>query len=182
MNYQKTKIVKYLMDERNSLESHSKPMRPLKEFLRLDYNDLTYRTEAEASCPNNTESRRKIYDNNECISYKSGVISPYVSTITTKQDRHPNSGVIEYDSVNPGKANYRYLSPRECFLLMGFDDNDFDVLLNNNFYIRGKDYLFTKEKLVKMAGNSIVVNVLEEIFRQVIEIDNLISFREVSGK
>jgi len=181
-NYQKTKIIKYLMDERNMLEQHKKEMKPLKEFLRLDYSNLTYRAEAESSCPNDTESRRKIFDNNECIWYKDGLISPYVSTITTKQDRHPNSGVIEYDSINQGKANYRYLSPRECFLLMGFDESDFDILVNNNFHIRGKDYIFTTEKLVKMAGNSIVVNVLEEIFRQVIELDSLLGYKEVSGE
>lgn len=49
----------------------------------------------------------------------------------------------------------RKLTPRECFRLMGFDDIDFDraAAVNSN------------SQLYKQAGNSIVVNVLEEIFQ-----------------
>lgn len=49
----------------------------------------------------------------------------------------------------------RKLTPRECFRLMGFTDNDFDK-------IKG----ISNTQLYKMAGNSIVVNVLEAIFKQ----------------
>lgn len=50
----------------------------------------------------------------------------------------------------------RKLTPRECFRLMGFDDSDFDK-------VEGK---LSNSQLYKMAGNSIVVNVLEEIYKQ----------------
>ena len=49
----------------------------------------------------------------------------------------------------------RKLTPRECFRLMGFTDADFDK-------IKG----ISNTQLYKMAGNSIVVNVLEAIFKQ----------------
>lgn len=49
----------------------------------------------------------------------------------------------------------RKLTPRECFRLMGFTDEDFDK-------IKG----ISNTQLYKMAENSIVVNVLEAIFRQ----------------
>ena len=53
-------------------------------------------------------------------------IKDIVQTITTKQDRHPNSGNIYFNPKND-KSRYRFLTPRECFLLMGFDEKDFDI-------------------------------------------------------
>jgi DNA (cytosine-5)-methyltransferase 1 len=50
----------------------------------------------------------------------------------------------------------RNLSTLECFRLMDFDDQDYYILKQNGF----KD-----TPLYKLAGNSIVVNVLEEIFK-----------------
>jgi DNA (cytosine-5)-methyltransferase 1 len=49
----------------------------------------------------------------------------------------------------------RRYTPKECFRLMGFDDEDVDVLIENGI---------SNTQLYKMAGNSIVVNVLDEIF------------------
>ena len=50
----------------------------------------------------------------------------------------------------------RKLTPRECFRLMGFDDSDFDKVEGN----------LSDTQLYKQAGNSIVVNVLEEIYKE----------------
>ena len=55
----------------------------------------------------------------------------------------------------------RKLTPRECFRLMGFADDDFDK-------IKG----ISNSQLYKMAGNSIVVNVLEAIFKQLFKETN----------
>lgn len=49
----------------------------------------------------------------------------------------------------------RKLTPRECFRLMGVDDSDIDKLLNSGI---------SNAQLYKMAGNSIVVDVLAAIF------------------
>lgn len=59
----------------------------------------------------------------------------------------------------------RKLIPLECWRLMGFNDDDFNVAkkaLNDTFY-KGKDK--SNSQLYKQAGNSIVVNVLLEIFK-----------------
>ena len=58
---------------------------------------------------------------------------------------------------------------------MGFDESDFDKVVNNNFKLtnRKNNLAFKKEHLYKMAGNSIVVTVLESIFKQLLEIDDL---------
>ena len=64
---------------------------------------------------------------------------------------------LEADAVK--KYRIRKLTPRECWRLMGFSDEDFDkaAAVNSN------------TQLYAQAGNSIVVNVLEAIFSQMIE-------------
>lgn len=56
------------------------------------------------------------------------------------------------------EVRIRKLTPRECYRLMGFDDEDFD---------RAKE-VNSETQLYKQAGNSIVVNVLMEIFREML--------------
>jgi len=51
----------------------------------------------------------------------------------------------------------RKLTPLECVRLMGFDDEDYYILKENGI---------SNSQIYKMAGNSIVVNVLEEIFKE----------------
>lgn len=55
-------------------------------------------------------------------------------------------------------SRIRKLTPRECFRLMGFDDEAIDKLLTAKF---------SNTRLYKMAGNSIVVDVLEKLFTQI---------------
>lgn len=140
----------------------------IEDILRIDYNsNKIYREEADKSQPNNTPSRVKIYEENDKIYNGESEFIDKISTITTKQDRNPNSGVIDYNNGIEGKAKFRYLTPRECFMFMGFDEEDFQALMDNDFYVRGDKKFFAESKLYKLAGNSIVVNVLEYIFKQV---------------
>lgn len=164
--------VKKFFDE-NSLENKEfvKP-KPLKEFLRVDYSNPVYKAEADASNPNDTDSRTDIYNNNAHIYDGEKAVKSFIKTITTKQDRNPNSGLIIYKQRKKGKALYRNLTPRECFLLMGFEESDFNNIVNNNFNVKKGRLFFTQEKLIRLAGNSIVVNVLEEIFKQILEINS----------
>lgn len=53
------------------------------------------------------------------------------------------------------KMRIRKLTPLECWRLMGFDDGDF----------RKAEKVCSASQLYKQAGNSIVVNVLERIFK-----------------
>lgn len=147
--------------------------REVEDVLRLDYNNEKYKIEAEYSQPNDTKSRRDIWNNNEKLVLKDKIQVDIIPTLTTKQDRHPNSGVIEYPK-SKGKSAFRYLTPRECFMLMGFEESDYDRIIDNNFKSRKGDNFFTRDKLNKMAGNSIVVYVLEQIFKEVNEINDTI--------
>ena len=65
-------------------------------------------------------------------------------TLTTS----PQQGVVLND------LRIRYLIPKECFRLMGFSDSDFERAAAVN----------SERQLYKQAGNSIVVDVLEELF------------------
>ena len=52
----------------------------------------------------------------------------------------------------------RKLTPKECWRLMGFDDEDFEKARQVN----------SDSQLYKQAGNSIVVNVLEAILKNLL--------------
>ena len=53
---------------------------------------------------------------------------------------------------------------------MGFSEEQFDRLTQENITVGRDRTILTVTKLVKMAGNSIVVQVLEAIFRQIRDI------------
>lgn len=66
------------------------------------------------------------------------------------------SGVLESDEP----IRIRRLTPRECFRLQGFTDEQFDRAAAVN----------SETQLYKQAGNAVTVNVVEEIGRHVMEI------------
>lgn len=76
-------------------------------------------------------------------------------TITTSGGN--DRGVVTTD------YRIRKLTPRECFRLMGFDDSDFDKVQSK----------MSNTQLYKQAGNSIVVNVLEEIYKELFKVIKL---------
>lgn len=125
----------------------------LSKYLRLDNIE-----EAIEATPNFTPSRKKIRDDNKIIVENGKVVAEFINTISTKQDRNPNAGVILTNNV------MRYLTPRETFLLMGFPEEKFDKLLKNN----KESKYFSNSHLYRMSGNSIVVDVLEKIFEEII--------------
>lgn len=61
-------------------------------------------------------------------------------------------------------TNIRKLTPKECFRLMGFADEDFERAAETN----------SNTQLYKQAGNSIVVNVVENILKKL--------FKSVNGE
>lgn len=159
----------------NDLELKTKkPLRPITDFLRTDYSKDIYFSEASQSNPNDTPSRQKILKLNSMILSQNGSTEESINTITTKQDRHPNSGLISFNSEVDGKSSYRNLTPRECFLLMGFSEIDFQILCENNPLVKSNSKLLTREKLIRLAGNSIVVPVIEAVFENIIELLKII--------
>jgi DNA (cytosine-5)-methyltransferase 1 len=64
--------------------------------------------------------------------------------------------LIIVDSIKDGNPVLRKMTERECFRLMGIEDEDIDKLMESGISSRN---------LYKIAGNSIVTNVIENIFR-----------------
>lgn len=150
----------------------------VEDLLRTDYSNKMLWEEAIECTPNDTVSRRAIWDENPKIVLEGGRINPdvdFIRTITTKQDRNPNSGNLYFDNEIKGKGKFRYLTPRECFLFMGFTDNDYDNVIKNNPEVHKGSKLFPRDKLIRMAGNSIPVELLEGIFFQIKKLDELLN-------
>lgn len=87
-----------------------------------------------------------------------------VGTITTdgSSPKH-NNRVLQED------LRVRRLTPLECWRLMGFDDEDFYKAEKVN----------SNTQLYKQAGNSIVVDVLEYLFKEILEAINMKKVEEV---
>ena len=140
----------------NKLER--KETRPLSEFLEKDVSELYTMTQ-----PYMLKFLNKGIDNS--FKGRLKVIKDFSYTISTKQMRVPNSGIIDI-----GNGQDRYLTERECLKLMGFDDSDINKL--EEVHPRRKNC--TSSKLYKQAGNSIVVDVLMSIIKEIyrMEVEN----------
>jgi DNA (cytosine-5)-methyltransferase 1 len=118
----------------------------LKDFLEADVDEKYYNI-----CPSMLnaikEKKCKLLSENDIC-----------STITTKQERWNNAGFLVVKNNN--ELRFRYFTERETWRLMGFDDEDFDKAAQVN----------SKTQLYKQAGNSIVVNVLEAIFKELFRV------------
>lgn len=88
----------------------------------------------------------KGYNSQQDRAYYHDGIAPALSNSNASGDK---------SQVLLGDLRIRKLTPKECFRLMGFDDKDCDVLVENKI---------SNTQIYKMAGNSIVVDVLEELF------------------
>lgn len=175
---QRERVKSFFKDNNlEKVERAPKEINPIGNYLRLDYSVEKYRREAIESTPNFTDSRQKIYRNSKILAVGSQPQNQMVaSTVTTKQDRDPNSGIVDYGNkpLTAVNTHYRNLTPRECFLLMGFKEADYDTLMENNREVREGSRLLNNSELIKLAGNSIVVPVLEAIFKQVEELQTMI--------
>ncbi len=156
-----------ILDDDKTIEVNGIGSHPsIHQFLDLDNNDLI--EEYKKSIPNNTNSRitwieksKKLNDMDYCM------------TISTKQDRWPNAGFFWCDNngklidneardwnINGDFAPYRFISKREQIQLMGFESSDYDQL---------KELKLAKCHIQRLAGNSIVVPVLEALFGAIIK-------------
>ena len=138
----------------NFFKLENKPMRPIGDFLENDVDDKYTITQPSMV--------KRIHSDCAETGYKRQftVITDYCQTITTRQTRCPNSGIVKLEG-----DRYRVLTERECWRLMGFDDTDFDNAEREHPGIAGK----MNATLYHQAGNSMVVDVLEAIFKQILE-------------
>ncbi|MGL5591896.1 MAG: DNA cytosine methyltransferase, partial [Metamycoplasmataceae bacterium] len=67
------------------------------------------------------------------------------------------------ETNNKVKANYRFITTREAYLLMGFDEKDYNNVKKQNI---------RKEKLYQQAGNSIAVFAITAIMKKIQELNN----------
>lgn len=173
-NYFESTSVDTIIKDFKSSEYYKKLY--IKDLLRMDYSQEKYLSEAYSCNPNDTPSRRKIWNENPQIVGPKNKITDedFIRTLTTKQDRHPNSGNVYFDSKIKGKSKWRYLTPRECFLFMGFTEKDYERLVKND--LQGeRNKLFPRDKIIRMAGNSIPVQLLEGFFYQIYKIEDILN-------
>jgi DNA (cytosine-5)-methyltransferase 1 len=78
----------------------------------------------------------------------------YSPCITTS-----NTDTLKIVTSQKGKKRIRKLTPLECWRLMGFTDKDFKKV---------KDSGISDTQLYKQAGNSVVVDVLVGIFKELL--------------
>lgn len=132
----------------------NKPMKDIKEFLEKNVTDRKYIVSQPSMI-------KKINNKDGNFGGRVQVIKDHCWTITTKQMRCPNSGVIDL-----GDGRYRYLTERECWRLQGYSDSDFEAALKVQ---PGKEDKLNGA-LYKQAGNSIPVCFFEAIFKQLLNL------------
>lgn len=81
------------------------------------------------------------------------IVTDHCMSITTKQLRYPNSGVVDL-----GNGLYRLLTELECWRLQGYSDEDYYAAAAVN----GTTALYHQ------SGNSIPIPILEAIFKEII--------------
>lgn len=131
-----------------------KQMRNIKEFLED--------TREEKYIVSQPSMIKKINSNDGSFGGRVQVIKDRCWTITTKQMRCPNSGVIDL-----GDGRYRYLTERECWRLQGYSDEDFEAALKVHPGKEGK----LNGALYKQSGNSIPTVFFEAIFKQLLDLN-----------
>lgn len=119
-------------------------------FFRNDYTVDKYRNEADIAQLNRTPSREQMWE----INGRELNENTTVRTITCNMDRTHCAALFPYNGAKGD--TYRRPTIREAFLLMGFSEEEYERT----------EYLdYSYRKMNKLIGNSIVVDVLAEIFR-----------------
>jgi len=119
----------------------------IKDFLQLNEEvDERYTITAPSML-------KVIGKSNDNFKGKLEVIIDHCTTITTKQCRCPNSGIVDL-----GNGQFRLLTELECWRLQGYKDEDFFAAAQVN----GSTALYHQ------AGNSIPVTIFESIFNLIL--------------
>ena len=112
----------------------------IPQATKQGYVEITPGSVFDAAYPESTTRRGRVQEG--------GSVSPTLCT---------TAEVSLYEGVKDQEYRIRKLTPRECFRLMGVGEREIDILLNSGI---------SNAQLYKMAGNSIVVDVLYHIFRK----------------
>jgi DNA (cytosine-5)-methyltransferase 1 len=138
----------------------------LKDILEVNADDKYFLSEDRVNSLLKHRERNKEKGNGFAARFVTE--TDIASSLTTSPDKSAGqylqttcfqSNVIIDDKqgVITEDLRIRKLTPLECFRLMGFDDRDLYILQMDGI---------SDNQLYKMAGNSIVVDVLQAIFRE----------------
>lgn len=139
--------------------------------------DGTYRQQLELKKDGNTNTLTTVQKDNVVIvpqNTKQGYAIAHVGDGIYTNRADSKRGVVQRESIQTLKTSnkdiavvvgdpidlisIRRLTPRECWRLMGWSDDDIDKAFKANV---------SETQLYKMAGNSIIVNCLEAIFKNI---------------
>lgn len=85
---------------------------------------------------------------------RASIITDCAYTITERQDRCPAQ------ILSIGNNKYRFLTPKECWMLQGFDESDYNAAAK----------VSSKRALYKQAGNTIPIPILEAIYKELLNL------------
>lgn len=145
-------VVSHLGEKLNTPDRIQKKERKynFKRFFRDDYSIEKYKNEADIAQLNKTPSREVMWK----INGRELNEDTIVNTITCNMDRTHCAALFPY--VGAKGDSYRRPTIREAFLLMGFTEEEYE----KTAYLE-----YSYRKMNKLIGNSIVVDVLAEVFR-----------------
>lgn len=121
-------------------------------------------------CEDNVDAKYYLNKDSLSLSRRTGDVNDRIIVVGNyMKSRHEASRIVDAEGIAPTiKENHgtvtaillnnqiRKLTPKEFWLLMGFDNDDYEKV----------EKISSVSQLYKQAGNSIVVNVLEAIFKQ----------------
>jgi DNA (cytosine-5)-methyltransferase 1 len=147
-----SKLGKHLIKVSENIErGKQKRLFDATRFLQLNYEREVLKNEANIAQLNATPSRKKMWEINGKEANKDTIIR----TITCNMDRTHTAALFKYEGALGN--TFRRLTIREAFLFMGFTEEEYERTIHLDF---------TYRRMNKLIGNSIVVNVLTEIFRE----------------
>ena len=175
MNNLKTQLCNYLIEnnlvKENDVIRHSYSTSRMKKFYKQNSTNNNVAPTLDTRCDclgvvvKDKNMRYKEYTNFYVIPRGSDgkLINGSYNRVWKKEKHCGAINVTKIQEIgekdNMNNLRIRKLSPKECWRLMGFDDADYEKAAKVN----------SNAQLYKQAGNSIVVNVLEAILKNLIK-------------
>ena len=142
------------------VENANKPI-CLNANKKVSIQDRIYDEEGISATVTASEFRSKVAERKMFNLYNDKEIKDIAPTQTTNCGSSTSSAAVLISENGSNYLKIRKLTPLECWRLMGFDDEDF---------YKAKNVGISDTQLYRQAGNSIVVNVLEEIFKTLLNL------------
>lgn len=141
------------------------PMMLIKNATKKGYQEAYEGDSVNLAYPDSTTRRGRVgsqvaqtlqCDDNMGVVVKDVEELEHEQFLKDEEEFARNGYKAEMSLPNSGSIQIRKLTPKECWRLMGFDDTDIDKCIETGM---------SNSQLYKQAGNSIVVNVLEAILK-----------------